>query len=527
MPESSNPTHIIWWLKKDFRLHDNAALHRAIGSGVKILPVFVLEPSALRAAETSAFHVAAWREGLQDLRRKLAPLGGSVLVLHDEVEDAFKALANVVSFDQVVSHQEVGTNRTFERDKRFQSWCDRSNVRWTELLQTGVFRRLSDRNKRAALWRQWMNRGPIPTPSDEDLRRVNVPEAAIRLCDDLERQFKIKPPGLELDRDVQPLRQRVTETDAQQTLQDFLFNRGIAYRGGISSPNSAVVAGSRLSVHLAWGTITGRTVLAATTERMRALKSSDDPRSPAWRRSLSSFSARLSWRDHFTQRLETEPTMEFYPLNRAYEKLSFSHCPDRLNAWVQGRTGFPLVDAVIRCAQQTGFANFRMRSMITSVACHALRLDWREIMWPMARWWGDYEPGIHLSQIQMQAGVVGINTLRTYNPAKQIVDHDPAAKFIKRWVPELVPFSAGEIVAHQDSPVAGYTPPVVNWKSSTTEMRTQYYAIRKLPETKQLAAAVMERHGSRKRPNSNRRTTQKRKKKKSADASRETQGMLF
>ena len=526
MPDDSNLTHIVWWLKKDFRLNDNPALNAALASGLKVLPVYVLEPSALQAPETSAFHVAAWREGIQDLRQRLKPFGGSVLVLYGEVEEVFNKLLTSVNFDQMVSHEEVGTDRTFQRDKHFQAWCDVARVRWTEFLQTGVFRRLSDRNNRATLWRQWMSQGPIPTPAAEELHRIDVPNAARCLANDSETRSEIRNLGFELSADTQPLRQRVTETDAQQTLQDFLYNRGIAYSGGISSPNSAFTAGSRLSVHLAWGTITGRAVLAATTRRMQELRSSEDPRAGTWRRSLNSFTSRLSWRDHFTQRLESEPTMEFYALNRAYENLSFSQSSDRLSAWVEGRTGFPLVDAVIRCAQTTGFANFRMRSMIASVACHALRLDWREIIWPMARWWADYEPGIHLSQIQMQAGVVGINTLRTYNPAKQITDQDPETKFIKRWVGELESFTPAQIVAHQDSPIDGYVPPLVDWNASTKEMRAEYYSIRKLPETQKLAAEVMLKHGSRKRPTSKRAVSGDRKK-KTAKNSDPAQGLLF
>ncbi len=76
----SKPTHIVWWMKKDFRLSDNPALTRVLESGLKVLPVFVLEPSALKAPETSAFHVAAWFDALKDLRSQLAETGGDVLV---------------------------------------------------------------------------------------------------------------------------------------------------------------------------------------------------------------------------------------------------------------------------------------------------------------------------------------------------------------------------------------------------------------------------------------------------------------
>ena len=71
-----------------------------------------------------------------------------------------------------------------------------------------------------------------------------------------------------------------------------------------------------------------------------------------------------------------------------------------------------------------------MRAMIASFAMHTLHLSWKTINAPMARLYTDYEAGIHLSQLQMQAGVVGINTLRVYSPTKQIIDHDHLKKFI-------------------------------------------------------------------------------------------------
>ena len=510
---------IVWWLKKDFRLSDNAAIARALEIAKErdglVLPMFVIEPSALKAPETSAFHVAAWLEAAKALRKELRNSGGDLLIARGEVVEVFQRLSQLLDFDTVISHQETGTDRTFKRDKQFAKWCGGSGVKWEEPLQTGVFRRLKDRDNRAKLWYRWMGDGPLAKPPATALKRLRVPDLVRQTLAKTGR-LNAKAFGFDLSSASKRSRQHVSEAAAEETLHSFLHQRGLAYSGGISSPNTAFVAGSRLSAHFAWGTITGRQVYAATNQRMEALKNSDDPDAGKWRRSLNAFKARLHWRDHFTQRLETEPTMEFHALNRAYDNLQASDDPKRLKGWLRGQTGFPMVDAVIRCAQTTGFANFRMRSMITSVGCHAMRLHWRDLLWPMGQWWADYEPGIHVSQLQMQAGVVGINTLRTYNPAKQIADHDPQTKFVKRWVPELRAFSPEQIIAHQESPIrgsvkAGYVRPLVDWRQSTTEMRAEYYALRRQPETRELAAAVLEKHGSRKKPSSRKKPTKGKK----------------
>ena len=192
--------------------------------------------------------------------------------------------------------------------------------------------------------------------------------------------------------------------------------------------------------------------------------------------------------------------MEFEPLNTAYEALP-TPGDDHLDAWLAGETGWPLVDASMRCAAQTGFLNFRMRAMVTSVAVHTLRIDWRKTLYPTARLWADYEPGIHIAQTQMQAGVVGINQLRVYSPDKQLADHDAEATFVRQWVPELADVPPEAILKHHVRPVSGYREPLVDRLAWSKGFKDDYYAIKALPDTKALADAVYQRHGSR-RPRS-------------------------
>ena len=180
-----------------------------------------------------------------------------------------------------------------------------------------------------------------------------------------------------------------------------MHERGIGYSGGISSPNTAFIHGSRLSSHLAWGTISLRTVFAHLDQRRLEVKDCQD-RSP-WLRSLRAFESRLFWRDHFIQRLEAFPVMEKKPLNSAYADLKYEDDPEILNAWVHGQTGYLIVDACMRCLQDNGFLNFQYVPW-WSVCLLWLHLSWRTIHEPLARLFHDYEPGIHLSQLQMQAG---------------------------------------------------------------------------------------------------------------------------
>lgn len=482
----------IWWIKQDFRLADNPALVAALEAAESVVPVFLFEPAVLEAPETSGFHVAAWCEALADLRERL---GGNVLAVHGGAVETFDKIRDAVGLKAVYSHEEIGASVTYERDKAVAAWCDANGVAWHEHRQTGVFRGKLDRDKRAKRWKEFMAGGPLPPPSPRDLARLRVPEALRSLSFEV-GVLEVDAFGHGLSPAQRANRQAVSETAAQETLQSFLFDRGECYSGGISSPNLAFVCGSRLSVHFAWGTTTGRAVYAATEERQRELRADPSDDAKQWAKSMKSFKSRLHWRDHFVQRLETEPQMEFEALNPAYDALP-TPGDDHFDAWFEGRTGWPLVDACMRCAHETGFLNFRMRALVTSAAVHTLRIDWRRLIHPVSRLWADYVPGIHIAQTQMQAGVVGINQLRVYSPDKQLSDHDPEATFVKRWLPDLEDVPPEVILKHHVRPIPGYPEPLVDRIAWGKAFKADFYAIKQLPETKALADAVYQRHGSR------------------------------
>ncbi len=462
------------WFKRDLRMADHAPLAEAAHCDAAV-GLFILEPAWLTSPECHPRHVDWLLKCLDSLRDALAARGLPLLVRTGEAVAVLAALRREFHFAHLLSHEETGPGWSYARDRQVAQWCRSQSVAWAEFPQTGVVRRLKDRKGWASRWQHRMDAACVPTPQAFKAARGFTPaEVALNLP-------TLRDLGIAAAPDTPP----GGETAGQVMLASFLSGRALGYRRNLSSPLTAQTGCSRLSEHFAFGTLSMRTVHQATEAAIQNSSSRE------LSYGLRGFSSRLRWHCHFMQKLEDEPDIEWRNFARSADGLRAGDgAPmremdrERLQAWCEGRTGFPMVDACMRQLLATGWLNFRMRAMLVSFAAYHLWLHWREPGLFLARQFLDFEPGIHWSQMQMQSGTTGINTLRIYSPAKQSLDQDPQGHYIRQWIPEF-----GS---------AAYPRPIVDERSALAFAKEQLYGLRQTSEAHREAGAIQQKHGSRK-----------------------------
>ncbi len=408
---------VVVWLKRDLRLHDNEAIENAFNSGKKIVFLYVFEPILLIDPHYSERHWNFIKQSLEDLNKTLSNYDTEVLCMEAEITSALNQIQSSYSIYAVYSHQETGIYITYQRDKDFKRYCRNNSIEWIENPNNGVERGRVDRSDWFEHWEDYMQQ-PLFTWAPKTAQLIPSKEL---------QNIKNRCQLVDLNTPTSPHFQRGGRTFALKYAQSFFEDRHEHYMFHISKPALSRISCSRLSPYLAWGNLSVREVFQ---EGLRAKATKN-------KKQLGAFLSRIRWQAHFIQKFEMECSMEKESVNKGYHKLKKALSERYQIAWKEGQTGFPLIDAGMRCLATTGYINFRMRAMLVSFFTHILWQPWQDASEHLSRLFLDFEPGIHFPQLQMQAGETGINNLRIYNPTKNSLEHDAEAEFIKKWVPEI------------------------------------------------------------------------------------------
>jgi deoxyribodipyrimidine photo-lyase len=512
----------VLWLKRDLRVHDHEALYQfcqILEPDSLPVAVYALEPEMWAQPDMSWRQAQFIEQSLLEQYHALNALNIPLILIENDVISFLDQLPGKVV---LYSHQETGNAWTFQRDLTIKQWCHKQNATWFEFLQHPIKRAGIDRDHYEKFAHQFWDQVcyEIPEPLPE-MYCQNV-MAALSDVEGIVQGESVPHslakggviPVAKFWPDFMGRYQKGGRSRGELCLQRILERKAQNYLQTVAKPEQGAKFSSRLSPHLAWGTLSIREVM----QQARFALSQD-----RGNRNLRAFVSRLHWQSHFMQKLEAEPAMEFHALHPMYESLR-SWQPEssaRFEAWSRGMTGIPFVDACMRSLLINGWLPFRMRAMLMSFASYQLWLPWQKTAPYLASLFTDYEPGIHYSQVQMQSGVTGINQMRVYNPVKQGLDHDAKATFISRFCPELKtlpieyihqPWQMTSLQQQGFGVLLGkdYPKPIVEHESAARSAKQAMADVRDQAEHKALSKAVFVKHGSRRRqPQTHRRRSTK------------------
>jgi deoxyribodipyrimidine photo-lyase len=398
---------------RDLRVTDNPALWAA-SRAERTVPLFVLDEAILGSRFAAPNRVAYMREALVDLDGRLKAMDGRLFVRRGQVVEEAMKVAREVDADEL--HLAADWSRyARKREKALREACEEADIELiahpgVTILDPGVVTPTSGDHFKVftpyhRAWSSHKWRDEVGAP-----RKLTVPStlAAGEL------------PALEklTDGEPSPQRQAGGETEARKRMQAFLADRVDHYDDG--HDDLASKGTSHLSADIRFGCVSVRELAGAADEA----------------RGGAPFVRQLCWRDFHTQVLAAYPDLP----RRDYRSRGdrWSRSEQVFEAWKEGRTGYPLVDAGMRQLVAEGYMHNRARLAVGSFLTKDLYIDWRRGAWHFWDHLTDGDIGNNAGNWQWVAGT-GNDTRpqRVLNPVRQAERFDPDGVYVRRWVPEL------------------------------------------------------------------------------------------
>lgn len=396
----------IFWMRRDLRLDDNHGLAKALEDAQPVLVFFLFDTSILsKLPKRDARVQFIWQE-LQAIKEKLQAKGSDLLVKFSSPEDAWQSLVSEYEVKAVY------TNRDYEpdaqaRDRKIFEFLKEKGIPFRGFKDQVLFEKseiVKDDGKPYVVYTPYMKRYKsllreehfTEYPSAKSKHFAPISGLAFPSLESMGFEaFPFEYPGRAFNEDI---------------IRNYHETRDIP----------SIKGTSRLSLHLRFGTISIRKLAKLA-------------------RSLNEkYFNELIWRDFYQQVCYHFPHSVKDSFRKEYDQIKWEHNEAHFNAWCEGKTGYPLVDAGMRELNATGFMHNRVRMVVASFLSKHLLLDWRLGEAYFAEKLLDYDAASNIGGWQWAAGsgVDAAPYFRVFNPSLQLSKFDPDLKYVKKWLPE-------------------------------------------------------------------------------------------
>ena len=399
----------IFWFRRDLRLDDNVGLYHALKAKHKVLPIFIFDKDIIETLPKDDARVTFIHRSLSSINKTLnEKFKSNIVTFHNKPIDVFKTLVQNYTIDTVFTNHDYEPY-AISRDKDVTTFLETKNIEFKSYKDQVIFETnevvkadgtpYKVYTPYSNKWIETLKKNPIKNFNSEDLLSNLVSD--------------INLPFLSLE--------SIGFRTSKQTIEPYNVSQAIIDQYEATRNFPAKESTSKLGPHLRFGTVSVRKMV------QKSLKSNN-----------ITFLKELIWREFFMQILWHFPDTITKSFKPQYDAIKWRNNKEEFNAWCEGKTGYPLVDAGMRELNETGFMHNRIRMLVGSFLCKHLLIDWRLGEAYFAEKLHDYEMSSNIGNWQWVAGC-GVDAapyFRIFNPTTQIEKFDKDNKYIKHWVPE-------------------------------------------------------------------------------------------
>lgn len=451
---------VIHWFRRDLRLRDNLALHAAIMSGRRVLPLFILDDHILQSARFSPHRMRFLLAALQSLNDSLHQFGSQLVVQRGNPREILPRIVQSVQASAVYANRDY-TPYSIQRDRVVEQSLQVPLHLHDDalLLPPGtVLKANGEPYVVFTPFKQNWNAQEKPRVSDTPLTN-----RSFTIQNEHSTSAMLNP--AELGCETAPLLAPASEEAAQMFLREFVTNDLRFYDERRNMLPIAPYRGARpqgtsyLSPYLRLGLLSPRQAYWAARDAYTQTSNQNH------QKAIATWVSELTWREFYAHILVHFPhvlTRDFVP---TYARLEWLNSPQELEAWQNGQTGYPIIDAPMRQLKAIGWMPNRARMIVASFLTKDLLIHWREGEAHFMRYLIDGDPASNNGGWQWAAGT-GTDAqpyFRIFNPVSQSRQY-ASSEYLRYWLPELADVPDDKIHAPWEMKQApkNYPPPIVN-----------------------------------------------------------------